>query len=284
MAQIEQENLADRLYLDLLQRVLTRAIFSKSRMKIPLVKGTFSYWYYLLFRNLASFLFKWPNLEWVFEESFDPEKHAEGRVWPYEAETMVGLARLANLESCIVDILHRKVPGDLLEAGVWRGGASIFMRAVLKVYGDDQRTVWLADSFQGLPQPDVKGFPADKNSKFWQWKELAVSMEEVKANFVRYALLDNQVKFLVGFFHDTLPNAPIEQLAILRIDADMYQSTLEVLRNLYPKLSLGGYVIVDDYGGVQECKAAVDDFRQENNITSEIQRIDWTGIFWQKGS
>ena len=271
------------LYLDLLKKCLTRSIFGKSRISVPIVKESISNWYFILTRNLASFLFKLPNIEWVLEEPFDQKQRDEGRVWPYEAETMIGLSRLDNLEYCITDVLQREVPGDLLEAGVWRGGAAIFMKAVLKTYGDDKRIVWLADSFKGLPRPDTKLFPADTDSKFWKWKDLSIPVDEVKANFNRYDLMDENIHFLIGYFQDTLPSTPIEHLAILRIDADMYQSTLEVLRYLYPKLSPGGYVIIDDYSSVRECQEAVDDFRIENNISEEIKLIDWTGAFWQKG-
>src|SRR5262249_28776794 len=150
----------------------------------------------------------------------------------------------------ITDVIQRKVPGDLIECGAWRGGATIFMRAVLQVYGVNDRNVWVADSFEGLPKPDEKNFPDDKGIDLWAYKDLAVSVDQVKANFQRYGLLDDHVKFLVGWFKDTLPKAPIDKLAILRVDGDLYESTWEALAALYPKLSVGGYTIVDDYGAI----------------------------------
>jgi O-methyltransferase len=99
---------------------------------------------------------------------------------------------------------------------------AIFMRAVLKAYGDTHRLVWVADSFQGLPKPDPTRYPADAGDTSWQSSYFRVSLDQVKANFARYGLLDNQVRFLVGWFRDTMPTAPIEQLAVLRIDADLY--------------------------------------------------------------
>src|SRR5208282_1623299 len=108
-------------------------------------------------------------------------------------ETMVGMKRLNMLEACICDVLHRGVPGDLIETGVWRGGASIFMRAILKAYGDTQRTVWLADSFQGLPKPNPERYPADAGDQSWLNAALAIPLEEVKASFCKYGLLDEQV-------------------------------------------------------------------------------------------
>ncbi len=88
---------------------------------------------------------------------------------------------------------------------------------------------------------------------------------------------------LWGWFRDTLPAAPIERLAVLRLDGDLYQSTLESLTHLYPKLSQGGYVIVDDYGAVPACRKAVEDYRSKQGIREEIVAIDWTGVFWQRG-
>jgi len=195
---------------------------------------------------------------------------------------MIGLARLDNLQACILDVLRRRIPGDLLEAGVWRGGATILMRAVLRAYGDTDRVVWAADSFQGLPKPNVAHFPADANDRHWTYAPLAVSLDEVRANFARYGLLDAQVQFLVGWFRDTLPTAPIAQLAVLRLDADMYESTLDALSALYPKLSRGGYVIIDDYGQVPGCRAAVEDYRAAQRISEPIQQIDYSGVFWQR--
>jgi len=197
---------------------------------------------------------------------------------------MIGLKRLDNLEFCIEQVVTNGVVGDLIETGVWRGGAAIFMRAVLKAYGVTDRYVWVADSFEGLPPPNTGKYPYDAGDTLHEARELAVSLEEVKANFERYGLLDNQVRFLKGWFRDTLPAAPIERLALLRLDGDMYQSTMDALVNLYPKLSEGGYVIVDDYGAIPACRQAVNDYRSANAITEEIHDIDWTGIFWQKGN
>ncbi|OLC57023.1 MAG: hypothetical protein AUH85_04420 [Chloroflexi bacterium 13_1_40CM_4_68_4] len=164
----------------------------------------------------------------------------EGHDWPADGYTMIGQRRLDNIQLCITELLRRNVPGDLIEAGVWRGGAAIFMRAVLKAYNSVDRNIWVADSFQGLPVANAAAYPADAGSGFWAFPQLAVSLENVKANFERFGLLDEHVRFLPGWFKDTLPEAPIERLALLRIDADMFESTMDALRSLYPKLSRGG--------------------------------------------
>ena len=167
---------------------------------------------------------------------------------------------------------------------MWRGGAVILMRAVLWAYGDTERVVWAADSFQGLPRPDADKYPADARANLWQMQGLAVSLEAVKANIADFGLLDDQVRFLPGWFRDTLPTAPIERLAVLRLDGDMYESTIDALTALYDKVSPGGYVIVDDYGAFQECRSAIDDFRRDRGITDEMTKVDWTGVYWKKTS
>ena len=158
------------------------------------------------------------------------------------------------------------------------------MRGIFKAYGETGRTVWVADSFEGLPKPDAAKYAADRGDRHHELKFLAISQQEVEANFAVYGLLDEQVRFLKGWFKDTLPTAPIEKLAILRLDGDMYQSTMDGLENLYGKVSPGGYIIVDDYHAVAGCRQAVHDFlgRAAPDEKVAIQEIDGTGVFWQR--
>lgn len=195
-----------------------------------------------------------------------------------DAETMLGTRQLDHMQACIVDILTHDVPGDLIEAGVWRGGMTILMRAVLRAYQVPDRKVWVADSFAGLPELDRA------REVLWNKGDMAVSLETVRENFARYGLLDDQVVFLEGFFSETLPNAPIRQLAILRVDADLYDSTLDALRSLYPALSIGGYAIFDDYQNLPECRRAIDEFRRDNGIAEQIHHIDRRAVYWKKGA
>ncbi|MGI9254916.1 MAG: TylF/MycF/NovP-related O-methyltransferase [Thermomicrobiales bacterium] len=212
----------------------------------------------------------------------DPNLRREGLDWPSKAETMVGEVRLENVRRLVEDVIQQQIPGDLIETGVWRGGVTIYMRAVLAAWGDQSRTVWVADSFAGLPEPDPSRFPDDAGDVLYTYQDLVVPLETVQANFQRYGLLDRQVRFLPGWFRDTLPVAPMERLAVLRLDGDLYESTMIALESLYPRLSPGGYVIVDDYG-LPTCSAAIRDFRARNGIPAPLHQIDWTGRFWQKG-
>jgi len=226
-------------------------------------------------------LFKTKGFEIVHSTPADREGRVLGNDWPIFAHTMIGLKRLDNIQFCVEDILKNNIPGDFIETGVWRGGASIFGRAVLKAYGVTDRLIWVADSFEGLPEPNVAKYPQDAGSSLHNCEILSVSLSEVKANFELYGLLDDQVRFLKGWFKDTLPKAPIEKLALLRLDGDMYQSTMDSLVNLYPKLSSGGYIIIDDYSCFEACRQAVEDYRKAEGINAEIVTIDWTGVYWK---
>jgi Macrocin-O-methyltransferase (TylF) len=218
--------------------------------------------------------------------NFDAEARESGVDWPTVAHTMVGRLRLDNLHWCLDQILADEVPGDVIETGAWRGGVCIFMRGFLAVHGCTDRTVWVADSFEGLPAPAQIDGPRVSRLDVSAVNDqvLSVGLEEVQENFRRYDLLDEQVRFLPGWFSDTLPKAPIDRLALLRLDGDWYSSTMDALVNLYPKLVPGGFVIVDDYYMVEGCRRAVTDFRQENGIDDEIHEIDGSGVFWRRSA
>ncbi len=205
------------------------------------------------------------------------------------AVSMLPIARLDSLRSCISDVVASGVPGDLIETGVWRGGASIFMRATLSVLGVTDRLVWVADSFEGLPEPDAEKFPIEARTHQGAvmkdaYNHFAAGIDEVRMNFKVYGMLDEQVKFLQGWFKDTLPTAPIVRLAIMRLDGDYYESTMDGLVNLYDKLSIGGYAIIDDYGedSWTYCRKAVEDFRRERGIMEPMVRVDSKCYFWKR--
>jgi O-methyltransferase len=104
----------------------------------------------------------------------------------------------------------------------------------------------------------------------------------VQENFERYGLRDSQVEFLKGWFKDTLPALRDRTFAVIRLDGDMYQSTIEALENLYDRVSPGGFVIIDDYGAIPACKQAVEDFRDARGIEVALNWVDWTGVWWRK--
>lgn len=267
------------LYLDLMKKTLTRAIVARGRERHTLrpvgPKST------LLCQ--VNRLSNRVGLEFVRLVQSSPADYLESgheagkRV--EDAETMLGTRQLDQMQRCIQDVLKRNVPGDLLEAGVWRGGMTIFMRAALKAFQSTDRKVWAVDSFSGLPPID-----GQKETFAWERGNMAVSLEEVQANFARYGLLDDQVCFLRGYFCDTLPDPRIRKLAVLRVDADLYSSTMDVLHALYSTLSVGGYAVFDDYRNLPDCRRAIDEFRKEKGISDEIHSIDERAIYWQRSS
>ncbi len=215
-------------------------------------------------------------------DTFDSHLRDHGLDWPAHALTMIGSRRMTNLRTLIETILAEDIPGDFIETGVWRGGACIMMRAILYAHGVTDRRVWVADSFAGLPAPNELQYPADSGSDFHIYEQLAISLEEVQKNFRSFGLLDEQTKFLKGWFKDTLPTVPAERLALLRLDGDMYESTMDALVSLYPRLSDRGYVIIDDYHVVPACKAAVDDYCNSIGIHPDVVEIDGVGVYWRK--
>lgn len=201
---------------------------------------------------------------------------ALGLDWPRQGLTMIGLDRLDDLQSCVESVVKDGVEGDLIEAGSWRGGASILMRAALDSLGADDRTLYVADSFEGFPAATEAGDLAVVDF-------LAVSLEEVQANFARFGC-EHGVHFLPGFFEETIPSLSDRRWSIIRLDGDTYEATRLTLESLYPRLSVGGYLIVDDYRAFNECRAAVDEFRDEHGIGEPLERVDWTCVRWRRES
>ena len=217
----------------------------------------------------------------TFKNADGREKVVSFRNFCDYTHSMIGVKRMRNIEECLDRVREENIPGDLAECGVWRGGAAIFMRGYLAAYDMRDRVVWAADSFEGIPVPshaEDLGYDFSKSVV----PILAISLEDVQELFARYGLLDDQVLFLKGWFSETLPSAPIQSLALLRLDGDLYESTRDALRALYDKVVPGGFVIVDDYGDFPPCRKAVDEFRGERAIASPIVAIDWSGAYWRK--
>ena len=272
------------MYLDLLKKCLTASVYDESAWKVIEARPQGDDSHPSLSKRITNPARRWVvqqlrrrSLLLVRQNQFSRAAREEGSDWPCFGFTMIGHRRLDNLQKCIMDVLENNVPGDFIETGAWRGGASIFMRAVLKACGVTNRVVWVADSFQGLPPPQNPNDGWDLSHV----EHLQVSLERVKSNFSKFGLLDDQVRFLPGWFKDTLPVAPLQQLAILRLDGDLYSSTTDALENLYSKVSCGGYVIVDDYYSWPDCQRAVGDFLSRRKLSVTIHKIDLAGAYWQ---
>lgn len=246
-------------YLDLVEKSLANAIHGESELEITLARWRQRLRHPYLSRHGAI-------------------------VWPPRAQSMLSAARLRNLRDLTEQTLAEGIPGHYIETGVWRGGACILMRAVLAAHDVHDRKVFCADSFEGLPKPNPEKYRADRRDRLFSFSELAVSEQEVRDNFERYGLLDEQVVFLKGWFKDTLPGLGGERFALIRLYGDMYESTMDALTNLYDRLSDRGFVIIDDYGGLKNCRRAVHDFLDSRSLKPEIHQIDETGVWWRKGA
>lgn len=269
----------DQLYLDLVKRAVAFTLWDEPPAPISMVRYRRSF----MKRHMVAALTKLAasrNWQIVEHRGYSDAERQEGQLWPMYAHTMIGMKRLDNLQFCVEDALARGVPGDLIETGVWRGGACILMRAILAAHGITNRRVFVADSFQGLPEPDGR-YPQDAGAGFHTQSFLAVSRADVEESFRRFGLLDSQVVFLEGWFKDTLPKATIDQIAVMRLDGDMYASTMDALNALYSKLAPGGYCIIDDYA-LDGARKATDDFRKQHTIRSELKKVDFTGVYWRK--
>jgi O-methyltransferase len=238
----------------------------------------------LMIRCLANTIYKDPS--WQATQSGRAVHRARdregGRDWPMVAHTMIGVKRLRSLADQAIDVVETGVPGDFIETGVWRGGACALVRAVFNAMYQNTRKVYVADSFQGLPPPDAENYPDDRGAQYHTYDHLAISEDEVRATFDAYGLLDDNVVFVKGWFKDTLHKVDAERFAIVRLDGDLYESTIQAIEALYPKLSVGGYLIVDDYGMIQPCRKAIHDYRDAHGIDEEIVDIDGVGVYWQR--
>jgi hypothetical protein len=185
--------------------------------------------------------------------------------------TLLPWAALEHLHFAIKDTIERGIEGDFIETGVWAGGACILAKSIYNEISPD-RKVYVADSFEGLPKPDGT-FPQDNGDTHYLDPMLSVSLEKVTENFNKFGLVDKNLIFVKGWFKDTIPNLKVDKLSILRLDGDMYESTIQVLDGLYDKLSVGGYLIIDDFYH-NNCAEAIHDFRTKHGIISEIVKVD----------
>lgn len=188
-----------------------------------------------------------------------------------EPFTLLTPTRLRHFGDCIRTVVREDVPGDIIETGVWKGGACIYARSVLDGLGDDRKLI-VADSFEGFPD----------GSKPY----LAVTLSEVKFNFSRFGYNgDERTSFVKGWFEDTLRHLE-GPFSVIRLDADLYHATMAALEHLYPKLSPGGFLIQDDYfnANYPEAKWAVDGWLQDHpEVEPKIVPERRTeAIYWRK--
>lgn len=222
------------------------------------------------------------------------ELNADVEPWAWEIYdavrnyTMLSLDRvLANIRS-IEYIVRNKIPGAIVECGVWRGGSSMSLAMALIHYQDTQRSLWMYDTFSGMTKPtDVDATYLGESAlslleaatEFEDSDKSLIlanaSLENVRRNMGKTAYPMQRIKFVKGPIEQTLPEEMPEQIAVLRLDTDWYESTRHELINLYPRLSRGGILIIDDYGHWQGARKAVDEYFAGQPVF--LHRIDYTG-------
>lgn len=205
-----------------------------------------------------------------------------------EKLTYVSQLGTKNLMDCAKKSINNRIEGDFVEAGVLNGGCGILLAGVINELKSDKK-VYLADSFEGLPEPSKHD--SDFDNYIWypyanHFDEHILNckcdMETVEANFKKYNLLQVNVHFIKGWFNESLINSPIKQISVLRIDADWYDSTKCVLDTLGPKVSSGGYIIIDDYN-LEGCKKAVDEYLAKQPKSYSVEYADKESgiIYWR---
>lgn len=221
------------------------------------------------------------SLDSVTEGPFNATLRNEGKDWPMHGYSMAGNVRLQNVQQSLEAVLSEGIPGSFVECGVWRGGASIYAAAVLHAYGITDRDVHLVDSFKGLP-PNT----TDKDTVAWsKMKFLMIPLEKVQDHFRSFGLLGPRVHFHQGYFRYALPRwrgGDRSPIAVLRMDGDMWESTMDQFYNLWDDIAPGGFIIVDDYGVVVEARKAVHDFLDHHGYQVAIHDIDGVGAWFRK--
>jgi hypothetical protein len=190
--------------------------------------------------------------------------------------TLLGKSQLDLVEEAVLAVEAQGVPGDFIEAGIWRGGVIMLMRALINAYNMRDRRVFAADSFAGIPKNTrALNDPVD------HWRDRWVaSLDEVQQAIRRFGLLDERIQFVVGFFEQSLKSLKDERFAVARLDSDSYDSVETSLEYLYPLVSQGGYVIIDDWH-LPGCRMAVMNYRSQLGINDEIHERDGNA-YWVK--
>lgn len=201
------------------------------------------------------------------------------------ANTMTTIENLYHVYRSTRYIIEKKIPGDFAECGVWKGGNLMMVALTLKMLGVSDRKIYLYDTFEGMSKPTEKDIDLKNEDAKEVWSESQKAdhndwcysaIDEVKENLYSTGYPRENLIFVKGMVEDTLPGTLPEQIALLRLDTDWYESTYHELIHLYPKLIKGGFLVIDDYGHWQGAREAVDKYFADNNINTFLYRIDYS--------
>ena len=223
-------------------------------------------------------------------------EYIDGNDWPKSPHclSMLGQRRLDNYAIAVMTAVYDRIPGHIIETGVWRGGASMFAAKTIEVLGNvDRRKVFFCDSFKGIPK--VEGKAVSKQDKTaWKYQILNDNdVGRVRSRVQSFRVDTSNVAYVEGYFNESIPalikNNPELTFSVIRLDGDTYFSTMDAIKELYPRLNKGGFIIIDDYIDWIGCKRAIDDYRREHAITEPITMVPHKigekarGVYWRKG-
>jgi hypothetical protein len=216
---------------------------------------------------------------------FDEAAHAT--VTAVQGYTMTSPERIFALREAVRHVVAHGIPGSFVECGVWRGGSMMVVARTLLELGVTDRDLYLFDTFEGMPAPTVHDVDLDGVSAYDRWNsqrrnrfvpaEASAGLDEVREAMDRVGYPVERIHYVQGLVEDTVPDRAPAQIAVLRLDTDYYESTRHELFELYPRLTHGGILIVDDYGHFQGAKLAVNEFLSQCGEPVLLHRVDYAG-------
>lgn len=223
------------------------------------------------------------------EERFSPDADPDfvrtyKKVRPF---TMTSPERILSLCEAVKYVHDKKIEGDIVECGVWKGGSMMAVAETLLRAGDTSRDLYLFDTFEGMPPPtendvDIVGVTAgslldrsdsERDESVW----CRATLDVVHKVLGSTGYPNGKIHFIKGMVEQTIPHSAPDRIALLRLDTDWYESTKHEMEYLFPRLSKGGVLIIDDYGHWQGARKAVDEYLEKNDVTILLNRIDYTG-------
>ena len=220
----------------------------------------------------------------------DAHPHHRETIAAVSPATMTSPERILSLCEAIDYIQNNNIPGDIVECGVWKGGSMAAIARTLVHSGSTQRKLWLYDTFEGMSAPTdddvdflgrgasqlLDAAPTDQaDSRESIWCRCA--LEQVRDTMALTTYPNQNIRYVKGKVEDTLATESPDQISLLRLDTDWYESTRCEMETLFPKLAIGGVLVIDDYGHWQGCRKAVDEYFSQNNICMFLHRVDYTG-------
>jgi len=236
--------------------------------------------------NDAAHLLSYPELKDIYNIDQDIEDEFIDIFLKCKGYTMTSLQRMYSLYQAVKYISLNGISGDFVECGVWRGGSAMVIAHTLKRFNDINRKIYLYDTYTGMTEPSDLDFDYQNTGAFEEWSSSKTdnynmwcyaSIEDVTRNLLSTGFLNENIVFVQGKVEDTIPEIVPEEIALLRLDTDWYESTYHELFHLYPKLRNNGVLIIDDYGHWQGAKKAVDQYFKENDIHLLLNKIDYSG-------